>query len=465
MRWCSRLYVHGSADNIQQAVVQLTKLVTHLSADKLKKDKGLEALLDRAESGSTGESSIFIQKQSCSPPFAAADFEDRPEVDLPDVGAEVRGGLAGCLKPARILSRHSHCPSLVRTPIEVQSYPAAIRSGWAIAGIWDLGLLDGEQGGGSSCSSRFGSSTPRPTKLRPRQLPDGGRGLFRESTSIFVFSSSPTSGSMGSSSFTSSRTTLGRTLHAQAQRGLGLPREASEAHPAEKIKGDRQSQQERQGEEWQKRSSTGSRRSREERSAFVKSVTANYEPRPAVGHSSGLGTADEEVKYKVVGASAPQCNVLKLWNSMLRPFLGPNTVFAEFVHFFRRKLVGGDSPFHLAYALALPGPTISGARGEGLSFRRSCQHKAVNFVVLALNWLHLKRPWRAPTTMRRPLTSRQWRTVRRLEKFVVELGAEPTVGPSQMGRTARLGCSFAGFACFGFGCGMQLKCNGVFEKS
>ena len=129
----------GSADPVQQAVVQLTKLVTHLGADQVrKKDKGLEALLDRAESGSVGESSTTSSRSKAAalrmlqktlktdPKLIYQILEQKLEEDWQDA-SHLPGSSRGAVT-ARAWFEHRS---------KVQAYPAAIRSGWALAGIWD----------------------------------------------------------------------------------------------------------------------------------------------------------------------------------------------------------------------------------------------------------------------------------------------------------------------------------------
>ena len=357
----------------------------------------------------------FIQEQSCSLEDVAEDLEDGPEAHLSDLGTEVGRRLAGRFSPARLLERCCYSESLVRAPLEGAGLSCCYTQ--RLGSRWHLGLFDVQQGVRSSCSSRISSGAARPAKLRPGKLLVSLGNCPRSASSLFIIPDSSITRSVGSPPLTAPRAALGRALYASFERGLGLPGEEAEAHPDQEGGGSRATQTKREGEKWQGRSSTSSWGGRQE-------------PRIAGRHSSGRETAGEEKNHEVPGPSAPHCNVLKLWKSMLRPFLRSKTIFSEFVHSFRSNAPSLlEGTVRTTWPMPLPYPDqLLETSGEELSFRRSCQQKAVNFVVLALNWLHLKPPRRAPTslTMRRPLTSRQWRTVRRLEKFVVELGAEPT---------------------------------------
>eukprot|EP00438_Fugacium_kawagutii_P016872 Skav223762 [mRNA] locus=scaffold521:2192:6754:+ [translate_table: standard] len=76
----------------------------------------------------------------------------------------------------------------------------------------------------------------------------------------------------------------------------------------------------------------------------------------------------------------------------------------------------------------------AGSRG----YVHMCRQKAVNLVVLMLNWLHLNRPDHAAEVppLHSVLTRRQWSVVRRLERQLSDLEKGGAVGPEQMGRTA-----------------------------
>lgn len=129
----------SAADPVQHAVLQLTKLVSHLSEDKIrKKDKGLESMLDRAEGGgSAKEPGSFSRSRAAALRTLQKTLKSNPSLiykaleqnmleDWEDVGN--LPGLSNSSVSARGWMEHRS---------RIQAYPAAIRSGWAIAGIWD----------------------------------------------------------------------------------------------------------------------------------------------------------------------------------------------------------------------------------------------------------------------------------------------------------------------------------------
>eukprot|EP00438_Fugacium_kawagutii_P018146 Skav206346 [mRNA] locus=scaffold3448:18626:25158:+ [translate_table: standard] len=79
-----------------------------------------------------------------------------------------------------------------------------------------------------------------------------------------------------------------------------------------------------------------------------------------------------------------------------------------------------------------------GVKSVQLPLGVRARRKAVNMAVIALSWLHLKRPVAVPSTMRLglKLTYPQRAVVRRLEAFFTEMEQDGLVGPADMGRTA-----------------------------
>ena len=67
-----------------------------------------------------------------------------------------------------------------------------------------------------------------------------------------------------------------------------------------------------------------------------------------------------------------------------------------------------------------------------------CRQKAVNLMILALSWLHMKSPCVCPRGLSRhhQLSRKQWGVVKRLETMFSSLEAVGDIGPSQMGRAA-----------------------------
>lgn len=120
-------------------MIQLTKLVSHLSEDGIrKKDKGLESMLDRAEgSGSAKDGVVYSRSRAAAlrtlqktlktnPKLIYESLEQRLCEDWEDAGA-IPGINSGQITARGWMEHRSR----------IQAYPASIRAGWAIAGVWD----------------------------------------------------------------------------------------------------------------------------------------------------------------------------------------------------------------------------------------------------------------------------------------------------------------------------------------
>ena len=128
-----------SSDPLRAAVLHLTKLVTHISEDKVrKKDRGLESLLDKAEGHGLGKDSGGFSRSKAAalrtlqktlrsqPSLIYGALEQRLAEDWED--APTQPGIASSSVSARGWLEHRS---------RIQAFPASIRSGWALAGIWD----------------------------------------------------------------------------------------------------------------------------------------------------------------------------------------------------------------------------------------------------------------------------------------------------------------------------------------
>ena len=130
----------GSApmDPVGSAVVQLTKLVSHLHQEKkTRKDQGLEAILDRAEGGSTKDITTASRSKAAAlralqrllvsnPTLIYQSIERRMQEDF-DAASSLPGTSISRITARAWLEHRSR----------IQSFPSSIRMGWIMAGTWD----------------------------------------------------------------------------------------------------------------------------------------------------------------------------------------------------------------------------------------------------------------------------------------------------------------------------------------
>lgn len=127
------------SDPIQNAVLQLTKLVSQREEEKTRrKDRSLEALLDGAEGhGSAKELGGYARSRAAAlrelqrclrkhPQLIYKSVEQRMLEDWEDAGSQP--GLSQSSMTARGWLEHRS---------RIQQFPASIRSGWAMAGVLD----------------------------------------------------------------------------------------------------------------------------------------------------------------------------------------------------------------------------------------------------------------------------------------------------------------------------------------
>ena len=136
-----RLGDAGSGNPMERAVLQLSKIVSHLNEEKkLKKDKTLEALLDRAESGG-GQGRDGLAASSRSKPAALRSLK-KMLVEQPDLiykALELRmeedwsqsGSLPGT-SPASITAR-----GWLEHRSKIQNFQVPVRAAWCLGGVWD----------------------------------------------------------------------------------------------------------------------------------------------------------------------------------------------------------------------------------------------------------------------------------------------------------------------------------------
>eukprot|EP00438_Fugacium_kawagutii_P000083 Skav218697 [mRNA] locus=scaffold1346:227635:232409:- [translate_table: standard] len=151
------------------------------------------------------------------------------------------------------------------------------------------------------------------------------------------------------------------------------------------------------------------------------------------------GSTEHPKSVNVPGSKASTVDPHSWWLSSFRILLSTHGSLAAFWKSFHRK-PGTSREGSTASMWPMPVPyprcmsrSPSSEPSESFSFE-----KAVNLVVVCLNWLHLRRPNTCPEeiTLFRPLNKLQWRVVRTLEGCMDAWKVCSPISSADMGRTA-----------------------------
>ncbi len=127
----------GSLDPVSNAVVQLTKIMGHLHREKVKqKDRSLEAILDRAESGSTKEIGVSRSKASALRSLRKM-LSERPELIYTAIESNLKTDWDASGSAPGLGTASASARGWLEHRSKIQAFPATIRAAWLIGGIWD----------------------------------------------------------------------------------------------------------------------------------------------------------------------------------------------------------------------------------------------------------------------------------------------------------------------------------------
>ena len=143
-------------------------------------------------------------------------------------------------------------------------------------------------------------------------------------------------------------------------------------------------------------------------------------------------------KRKVPGADASTVRVEVFWNSITRWLLSsPSVQLKRFTHsVFSKQVRRTQSQCTFGAVWPLPLPFWHFDRKlekEKMSYRR-----AINLIIICLNWLHLGQPCRAPDDYlpRSALNPEQVTILKRIERLTAEWAESPPITADSMGRSA-----------------------------
>ena len=316
----------GSADPMASAVLKLTKILAEMHQTKSKtKDRELETILDRAESGyakdpTSGSTRSKLaallalqQLLKKNPKLLYTSIEKRLQEDWEQ--ASMQPGIQQNVISARGWLEHRS---------RVQAFPSTMRAAWTLGGIWDC-LRTGRTGE-ARARAALGVCA-----LDQHACDSGSWLLATELTmespppaTSFSLNQPPASCSLGTSSHQADRSSLVRSGYVQSQGSSRVPREESKADASSPA-----AQQGGGGAEPQaKGEGKSERKGRRKREGCC----------PRCGrdcgqcHCSGVGSWAYSGKHSVPGENAPVVNVVRLWSSLTRWVLRSRTNFAQFLH-------------------------------------------------------------------------------------------------------------------------------------
>eukprot|EP00435_Cladocopium_sp_Y103_P033667 s2641_g8.t1 len=442
----------GSDNPMERAVLQLSKIVSHLNAEKkTKKDKTLEALLDRAESG--GAPGLDgLSSSSRSKPAALRSLKkllvQRPEL-IQVLGAEDGGGLDTDRDSPWCNFDQHHRAGMAGTSVEDTKLPGPGEG--CLVPCWSVGRPEGGKHRPSQSKMCFGRCILRSTRDRQRVLVGRLRSSARGSSTFLLVCSSSASGGGREPTHQVDRRAMAGVVSCKAQRCFRVPGEALQTDSGQQATGrELLGQREGQGQSSTKEEAEGrwkgwklKGRGRGQGSPTgLKSVTMNP---PGVSRSTQCAGLEDDLKeaLHVPGAKAPVCDISRFWSSMARWMLRSEGSLSSFF----RSIIGrlpstseGSAPSPWPMPLPYPrwmSPGKCDVLGQS-GYRKMVVQKAVNYIILVLSWLHLNRPAVAPACLhlQAKLDKRQWAIVHRFERLLVAAAETDAVGPSEMGRTA-----------------------------
>ena len=153
--------------------------------------------------------------------------------------------------------------------------------------------------------------------------------------------------------------------------------------------------------------------------------------------SSGSNSYEKNDKRSTPGSKASTVHPSTWWRSSFRLVLKHGGKLGQFLRsFFRKPATPQYRSTALLWPMPMPYPA-SVSSGKDLSNEAGFE-RAVNLIVVALNWLHLRRPLCCPPEicLGAPLSKLQWRVIRNVERLLSAWKSCEAITPQAMGRTA-----------------------------
>lgn len=128
----------GAHDPLAKAVISLSKIAKEMKKDRtLRKDRGLEAILDRAESGSAKDYATATRSKAAALRSLQQLLTRDPKLIYGALERHLQEDWELASAQPGIGSTNVSARGWVEFRSRIQSFPSTIRSAWLLAGIWD----------------------------------------------------------------------------------------------------------------------------------------------------------------------------------------------------------------------------------------------------------------------------------------------------------------------------------------
>ena len=212
----------GVQDPLGQAIVHLSSIVQEMRAEKKqRKDKGLEAILDRAESGSARDTTGSSRSKASALRSLQKLLVTDPKLIYQALEKNLQGDweTGGSNLPGAQITRIS-ARGWLEHRSRISSYPGTIRPAWLCAGIWDALM----QGCHEEARARAALATAC-FDQRSRCMAFSKRADSGTTSSVCQLQQPHCTGSMGGAAHSSHRRQVVRAVHGKTQRACGVPGE------------------------------------------------------------------------------------------------------------------------------------------------------------------------------------------------------------------------------------------------
>ena len=437
---------------VAKAIVKLTKMCSHLAAERKSKSKDpIEQILDSGASGSGDVSGLGSSRKNAAALRALKKcLAERPSYIYETIESHLEEDFAArSSRPGQPLGGNSAgvAGKPLSNPKLCGTHSLDLGSGRHLAGF-DRRSTSGSPCKGSIVGGGIGSSS-----RRQRLMADQSGGHVGSSGPLSCLRESPASLSPRFATQCSPGYTVDGAFHQPHSRDGQLPGVEEETRQAQCCE---------QGEGGEARSQTKAKgqgkkqRRRKEllggRNGGGVNASGSYEHYDSAcklseGFQKSSTVSSKDDSIRVPGSKASEFSGRVFFNKLMRFLMNSRSGLGSFA----RSSVGlartaslmsgatGEAEKLLGRGFPIPLPYPEALRKKWFSTPEDvARKKFLNSAICVLNFLHLGRPAVCPPCLNvgQQLSSMQWGVVRRLELLVDDWVNVANIGPEEMGRTA-----------------------------